>query len=91
MPVSRAYLKPRSVDQPPQGDFEYLPIIKGFEDSTLAGLNAQLDAEKQVQAQSVDYFYVVEEIEYQVVVTKLGPNPDMLYSAMVFGWEIRKV
>ena len=91
MPVTRAFLKPRSVDGPPQGDFVYVPLFLFFESTTLAGLRAQLDAETQLQQQSTLELYVIEEIEYQVVVTQSGPNPGMLYSAMVWATKAVKV
>ena len=94
MSISRAFLRPRSVMEPPQGDFEYVPVIRGYEDTTLAGLNAKLQTEKDIQAASVDELFVIEEIEYQVVVTKpsIGGNPaELLYSAMVWATEVVKV
>ena len=87
MPVSRSFLRPKSVDEPPQGDFEYIPIIQGFEDTTLAGLNAQLSLDRQARAQSVTSYYVIEEIEYQVVYTPMNT----LYSCMIWATEIRRV
>lgn len=94
MPVTRAFLRPKSVNEPPQGDFEYIPLFQAFEDTTLAGLNAQLDLDIQAQAQSTTSYYVIEEIEYQVVVTqpKTGMvGPELLYSCMIWATEIRKV
>ena len=92
--VDRAWLRPRSVAEPPQGDFAYLPFVKGFEDTTLAGLNAQLAADFPIRAQSVQELWVIEQIEYQVVVLQhaLGGMPaERLYSAMIWATKVQKV
>ena len=94
MSVSRAFLQPRSVAQPPQGDFEYAPVFRLFEDTTFAGLEAQLNAMRVDLSGSDTSLYVIEEIEYQVVVTKhsLGGMPaEKLYSAMIWATEVLKV
>ena len=85
--VDRAWIKPKSVDIPPQGDFTFLPVVKAFEDTTLAGLNSQLAADFPTRAQSTQELWVLEEIEYQVSVTKpaLGGMPaELHYSAMIW-------
>ena len=83
-----------SVREPPQGDFTFLPVVKAFEDTTLAGLNSQLDASFGVQSQSVQELWVLEEIEYQVSVTKtaVGGNPaELHYSALIWATKVQRV
>ena len=92
--ANRAFLRPRSVDDPPQGDYEYKPRIIGFEDVTLAGLLAKILASTEFQALSLDVFWVVEEIEYEVVVTKLavgGLPAELNYSCLVWYTEALKI
>lgn len=84
--ANRAFLQPRTMDMPVQGDWEFTPLILFFEDTTMAGLQIQLNASAQIQSQDITDLYLVEEIEYQVVVTamKSGMTPaELLYSAMV--------
>jgi hypothetical protein len=74
------------MDMPVQGDFEYTPLVILFEDSTMDGLQVQMNVSAQIQGQDIDDFFIIEEIEYQVVVTKQidGMNPpELIYSAMV--------
>ena len=91
--ADRAFLRPNSMDMPVQGDWEFKPIFKLFEDDTMAGLQAQLDVGLTIQQQDPTDLYVIEEIEYQVTVTKLasGNKPaELLYSAMIWGsWAHR--
>ena len=92
--VDRAWLRPMSVREPPQGDFTFLPVVKAFEDTTLAGLNSQLDADFGVRSQSLNELWVLEEIEYQVSVTKtaVGGNPaELHYSALIWATKVQKV
>ena len=94
MPVSRAFLKPRSVDIPPQGDYEYLPIIRLVESDSAAGLEALLSTGFGVDSQSVYELYVVESVEYSTTVVKfaVGMNPgEVLYSALVWATQARRV
>ena len=84
--VSRTFLKPQSITGLPQGDFEFTPIIIFLEDTTMAGLQAQLVAEVASQQNVDEYYYVLEEADYQVTVVKLGVgmNPaEMNYSVML--------
>ena len=92
--VDRAWLRPMSVREPPQGDFSFLPVVKAFEDTTLAGLNSQLDADFGVRSQSLNELWVLEEIEYQVSVTKtaVGGNPaELHYSALIWATKVQRV
>jgi hypothetical protein len=89
--VDRAFLRPRSVAEPPQGDFRYLPEVRIYTDTTAAGLQAQLDIEFDVSAASVQELWVIESIQYAVVVTQPGPNPDMEYSALVWATKVERV
>jgi hypothetical protein len=94
MPVDRAYLKPRSVDVPPQGDFVFPPVVKIFESDTAAGLEALMDADFGIQQESITEFWVIESIQYSVSVIKLetGANDHMaLYSALVWATKVEKV
>lgn len=94
MPVDRAFLKPRSVDKPPQGDFVYLPQIFLLEDTTQAGLEAQFTAQTEIRQQSIAEFWVVESVQYSTAVTapKTGMNPaEMLYSVMIHATKCLKV
>ena len=92
--VDRAWLRPMSVREPPQGDFTFLPVVKAFEDTTLAGLNSQLDADFGVRSQSLNELWVLEEIEYQVSVTKsaVGGLPaELHYSALIWATKVERV
>jgi hypothetical protein len=94
MPVDRAYLKPRSVDVPPQGDFVFPPVVKIFESDTAAGLEALLDADFGIEQQSITEFWVIESIQYAVVVTAMWAGmtpPVLLYSALVWATKVEKV
>lgn len=94
MPVDRAYLKPRSVDVPPQGDFAYPPVVKLFEADTAAGLEAMMDADFGIQRQSITEYWVIESIQYAVVVTAMWSGmvpPKLLYSALVWATKVEKV
>lgn len=94
MPVSRTFLQPTSMKIPPQGDYEYRPIILFLEDTTMAGLQAQLTAQVSAQELSEVALYVLEEIEYQVNVTKpaVGMIPaELNYSCMLWFSEAKKV
>lgn len=94
MPVSRAFLKPRSVDIPPQGDYQYLPIIRLVEADSASGLEALLSTGFGIDSQSVDELYVVESIQYSTTVAKAaqGNNPAIvLYSALVWATQAKRV
>lgn len=94
MPVDRAYLKPRSVDVPPQGDFVFPPVVKLFEADTAAGLQALLDVDFGIEQQSITEFWVIESIQYAVVVTAMWSGmtpPVLLYSALVWATKVEKV
>ena len=88
--VDRAFLKPRSVELPSQGDFQFTPIIRVFDEATPAALQAAMTADFGVQQQSTTDYYVIEEIDYQVYNT-LSPMAETRYSAMVWGTEIKIV
>lgn len=94
MPVTRAFLKPRSVDTPPQGDFEFLPQVTLYESDTAAGLEAAMDIGATNQSQDLDNYWVVESVEYQVAVLQhaIGMNPAVLsYSALVWSTRAHRV
>jgi hypothetical protein len=89
--VATKFLRPTSVVQPYGGDFDYLPQVFLYEDTTIAGLEAQLSDRATIQAVDPDNYWVVESVEYQVVVTKhaLGMDPaEMNYSAMVYATQV---
>ena len=94
MPVSRAFLKPVTVEPLPQGDFEYGPVVNVYESDTAQGLEDLMAGAATTNAQATDWFWVIESVQYQVVVTKpaVGNNPaEMLYSALVWATQVRKV
>jgi len=94
MPVDRAYLKPRSVDVPPQGDFVYPPVVKLFESDTSAGLQALLNADFGIDQQDLTAFWVIESVQYAVAVTKMAQgnnSAELLYSALVWATRVEKV
>ena len=84
------YLKPQSMDMPPQGDWSFTPIFRLFEDSTMAGLEAQLVAGAGVQGIDEPNRYVIEEIEYQVTLVKAMPL-EMNYSCMVWASKAERI
>jgi hypothetical protein len=92
--VANSFLRPRSISQPSQGRYEYFPEAVIHEADTAAGLEALLAGTVYVQSTDVDNYYVVESVEYQVVVvqTMLGGNPPILsYSALVHLTRVNKV
>ena len=94
MPVDRAYLKPRSVDVPPQGDFVYPPVVKIYEADSAAGLEALLSADFGIQQQSITEFWVIESIQYAttVLAQELGMQVAVVkYSALVHATKVEKV
>ena len=88
--VDRAFLKPTSVNIPPQGDFSFLPVVKAFEADSIAALNALLDVDFGVQAQSTTEYWVVEDVKYQVFLTP-PPMPAVKYSALVHATKVNRV
>jgi hypothetical protein len=90
MPVSRVFLKPRSVELPSQGDYEFVPLVRVYEADSAANLESQLNAEFGVQSTSTTEFYVIEDIEYQVRY-KPAPMAEWRYSALVWATKVRIV
>lgn len=93
MPVTRAFLKPASMEHAaPQGDFQYLPVIRLYEASTAAQLEADMNAQFGGQSADDTAYFVIESIQYQVAVTRLHNNqPDVRYSALVHATSMVKV
>jgi hypothetical protein len=91
--ANRAFLRPNTMNMPVQGDFEFKPLIIFYEDTTMAGLQAQVVAGAAIQQQNPTDLFVVEEIEYQVSVLQpiIGMNPAVLnYSCMIhISWAHR--
>jgi hypothetical protein len=91
--ANRGFLKPRSVNEPPQGDFLYLPVVVIKEAATAAELEALLNIGANGQSLDTDWFWVIERIDYEVVVVKpeVGMNPAvLLYSALVHATQVIK-
>lgn len=91
--ADRGFLRPRSVIEPPQGDFIYLPVVKLYESDTSAGLEALLNIGAGFQSADTDWYWVIEDIEYQVAVVRpeIGMNPAVLsYSALVWATQVIK-
>jgi len=91
--ANRGYLRPRSVIEPPQGDFVYIPRIFTYESDTAVGLALEMTVGLEIQSQDPDWYWVVEDVEYQVTVIKLaiGMNPAVLsYSALVWATQVIK-
>lgn len=84
--AERAFLQPKTMDMPVQGDWEFRPVIIFLEDPTMAGLQVQVDDATVVWSQEITDLYLLEEIEYQVSVLQpmIGGNPPvLLYSCML--------
>ena len=91
--ANRGFLRPRSVIEPPQGDFIYLPRVFLYEADTAAGLQAAMNPAFQLESQDTDWFWVIEDIEYEVAVARpeIGMNPAILsYSALVWATQVLK-
>ena len=56
------------MDMPVQGDWEFTPILVLLEDTTMAGLQAQITDRTSLESQSPTDLFLVEEIEYSTVV-----------------------
>lgn len=94
MPVTKAFLKPVTVEPPPQGDYRYRPLVVVLEADSAAELQALFVAEVAVQSQDTTAYYVLESVEYQVVVVKLvvGNQPAVVkYSALLHISQALKV
>ena len=92
--VDRAFLKPRSVDAPPQGDHTFIPKVVVLEADSAAGLSALLSADFATNAASSTAYWVIESVKYQVVVTQpaVGMQPaELRYSALVHATQVAKV
>lgn len=91
--ANRGFLRPRSVIEPPQGDFIYLPRVFLYESDTAAGLEATMNPAFQLEGQDTDWYWVIEDIDYQTAVVKpaQGMNPAILsYSALVWATQVLK-
>ena len=79
------FLHPMSVRLPSQGGYKFEPAFRVYEDTTAAGLQAQLSGQANIDAQDPSNLWVVEEIEFQ---TTFAPTPmdqdRVLYSCMVW-------
>lgn len=91
--ADRGFLRPRSVNPPAQGDFIYIPTIVGYEADTLAALVLQMNVGAGIQNTEPDWWWVVEQIQYETTVVKpeIGMNPAIIkYSAMVWLTKVIK-
>lgn len=89
--ADRGFLRPRSVIEPPQGDFIYLPRVFVYESDTAAGLEALMNPGFGAQSQDTDWYWVIEDIDYQVAVTRTHNNqPKVRYSALVWATQVLK-
>lgn len=89
--MANRFLQPRSVSLPSQGAYQFVPTFFVREADSAAALEALLNVESGVQATDPDNYWVIEEIEYQVTVTKLasGNKPaQMKYSAMIWATRV---
>jgi hypothetical protein len=92
--ASRAFLKPRSVQEPSQGAHSYLPVVRVLEADSAAGLEAAIAGGVQVESQDTTAYWVVESVQYStaVVQTMLGGNPPIVrYSALLHATKILKI
>jgi hypothetical protein len=92
--ANRAFLKPRSVQEPYEGAFSYLPVVRTYEADSAAGLEALMSAGVQVESQDTTAYWVVESVQYStaVVQTMLGGNPPIVrYSALLHATKILKI
>ena len=91
--ADRGFLRPRSVIEPPQGDFIYLPRVFVYESDTAAGLEALMNPAFETESADTDWYWVVEDIEYQVTLIDApsGMTPAVLsYSALVWATQVLK-
>ena len=91
--ADRGFLRPRSVDDPAQGDFLYLPRVFTYEADTAAALADEMNIGAGIQSQDTDWYWVIEDIEYQTTVLsqELGMQPAVLkYSALVWATQVIK-
>jgi hypothetical protein len=93
--MPRKFLKPRSVDIPPQGEFHYIPIIIVHESDTAQGLEDLFDLGlTRYQAETPLDFYVVESVSYtvSVIVEQMGSTPAVMsYSALAWVTQCKRV
>lgn len=89
--ADRGFLRPRSVIEPPQGDFVYLPRVFLYEADTAAELEDLMNPGFGAQSQDTDWYWVIESIQYQVATTRLhNTQPKVRYSALVWATQVLK-
>lgn len=91
--ANRGFLRPRSVDDPAQGDFLYLPVFFIREADTAAELETLLNLNAGIQSQDPDWYWVIEDVEYQTTVLdqEQGMQPAVLkYSALIWATQVIK-
>jgi hypothetical protein len=91
--ANRGFLRPRSVNEPPQGDYIYIPVVIIKEAATAAELEVLLNLGATGQSLDTDWFWVIERIDYEVAVLQpmIGGNPAILsYSALVHATQVIK-
>jgi hypothetical protein len=93
--MPRKFLKPRSVDIPPQGEFYFIPIIIVHEADTAQGLEDLFDlGMARYQAETPLDFYVVESVSYtvNVLVAQSGGTPAVMsYSALAWVTQCKRI
>lgn len=88
--MATSFLRPRSVQLPPQGAYDYIPVVKLYESDSAAGLEALLSGGFGVESLDPDNYYVIESIEYEVEY-KPAPMAEWRYSALVWATQVLKV
>ena len=82
------YLKPKSVDLPSQGAFEFRPVVLIFEEMSAAALQVSMTAAMVAQTVDATQYFTIESIDYEVTY-KPPPMDLMSYSALVHATEVK--
>ena len=94
MPVTRAFLKPITVNPPPQGDYKYRPILLVIEANSASELQAMFESEMQIQSVDTTAYYVVESIGYQIAVVRPATGQEeaeVKYSALIHITQVQRI
>ena len=86
--MANKWLQPRSVIPPVQTPLEFRPRVLLLEDTTMAGLQAQLENETNLNAVDPANYWVIESIEYQVTP---GPGMGKHYSVCIHATQCIEV
>ena len=84
------FLKPKSVDEPYQGAFQYRPLVRVFDEASPAALETAMTTALSIQEVDPTRYIVVEQIQYETYVT-VPPMPVNRFTCMVWYTEVEVI